>query len=93
MRLLGIFFVLLLALTVRGQTLKCNSIAGGCDQGKANEAALRGAIARFDRSKGYGDEDNIFSTFLSGGALAQISYTCQDGSSSPVIDGSQAQSL
>ncbi|KAI9770050.1 MAG: hypothetical protein M1839_003278 [Geoglossum umbratile] len=93
MHLLWLVFFLLFALSARAQTLKCNSVPGGCDQGKANDAALRGAVARFDTSKGYGGQSNIFSTFLSGNALAQISYTCQGGSNSPVIDGSQAQSL
>ena len=85
--------LLLFAFHTSAQTLQCVSGIGGCSQGKANQAALQGAIDKFDTSRGYGGQSNIFSSFYSGDTLAQIAYTCQDGSDIPVVSGLEVQKL
>ncbi|KAF2164009.1 hypothetical protein M409DRAFT_57108 [Zasmidium cellare ATCC 36951] len=76
------------------QQPSCATVSGGCDQGSTNNAAIQVAINRFDTSKSYGGQSIIFSTFLDGETLAQISYTCEDVSNNtPIIDGSEAQAL
>jgi hypothetical protein len=81
-----------MALGANAQTLQCNTVAGGCDQGTAHRNALAGAVARFDPAKFYGGTENIFATYLDGTALAQIAYTCSNGNQSPVISGADVRS-
>lgn len=85
---------LLLLLGVNPQQHECITLEGGCDQGRAYEFAVRAAIGRFDGGLLYGDDGEpvIFSTYLLDGTLAQISYTCREGSIPPPLYGFVIQS-
>ena len=80
-------------LRVHAQSLQCASLAGGCDGGAVHESALKSAIARFETSKIYGGRRDTFSSSLVEGALAEIAYSCHDGSIPPALAGSSVQSL
>ncbi|KAG4436972.1 hypothetical protein IFR05_007542 [Cadophora sp. M221] len=89
-------FLLLLSLLHCGnaQTVQCGTLGGGCSDGNAHDAGLRGAIASFQSSKVYGGGSVpiVFSSSLSGTSLVQIAYSCLDGSIPPPISGSSVQS-
>lgn len=92
-----VFLILPILLQLNAQTIQCNSLAGGCDNGTAHNAALRSAIANFEIGKVYGGGDVpiLFSSSLDvdGTSLAQISYSCLDGSVPPTLAGSSIQSM
>jgi hypothetical protein len=96
MWLLGAIVSVLAGLTtLHAQNLKCSSLAGGCNgAGKTREFAIRTAIERFEAKKVYGGENTpiLFSSFLDGDFLAQISYSCSDGLVPPALTGSSMQS-
>ncbi|KAH7323511.1 hypothetical protein BKA65DRAFT_540182 [Rhexocercosporidium sp. MPI-PUGE-AT-0058] len=89
-------FLLLLSLVrcSNAQTVQCGTLGGGCSDGNAHDAGLRGAIASFQSSKVYGGGSVpiVFSSSLSGTSLVQIAYSCLDGSVPPPISGSSVQS-
>ncbi|KAK4206000.1 hypothetical protein QBC37DRAFT_381506 [Rhypophila decipiens] len=66
---------------VYAQTLQCATVPKGCDEGNTHEAVLRAAIARFNTSSIYGGRLDTFASAANEvGTLAQISYSCNDGS-------------
>ncbi len=68
--------------------MTCSTLAGGCDGGKAGQAALQNAISAFQEDLVYGGLDNIvFSSAGSDGVLAQVAYSCRDGSVPPGLTG------
>jgi hypothetical protein len=69
--------------------VRCASLPGGCDSGNTFEPALYKAIQRFEGNKLYGGgkEPIVFASALVDGALAQVSYSCIDGSIPPKMDG------
>jgi hypothetical protein len=89
-----IFIILLTLLQLNAQTIQCNTFAGGCSDGTVHDAALSSAIANFQVGKIYGGGSIpiVFSSVLNGTNLAQIAYSCLDGSIPPAITGSSAQS-
>jgi hypothetical protein len=94
---LGELHILLLLFLTRAavaQQVQCNTLPDGCDAGAAYQAVVEDAIARFEPTRTYGNQLDIFSTALDGGVLAQISYACQDGTSPPpLLSGSAARYL
>lgn len=95
MNLLYIYF-LFFALTLRidAQELRCSSLANGCSDGATHDTVLRNALARFSPGQIYGGgkDSIIFSSFQDGDTLAQVAYSCMDGSTPPELDGSSVQS-
>jgi hypothetical protein len=86
--------VLLLLGGSSAQVLQCATLADGCDAGAEHEQALLEAIAKFEPALAYGGRLGTFSSSLNGGALAQISYSCLDSSTTPpLISGSAARYL
>ncbi|KAK6526085.1 hypothetical protein TWF281_011123 [Arthrobotrys megalospora] len=99
MRIKGIFLVLagLSACPgINGQSVQCITVADGCDAGSVNEEAVTNAIARFQNGflYGGGSEPVVFSSALrtGGTALAMLSYTCNDKSPPPRLEGSVIRS-
>src|SRR2546421_9847019 len=90
-----VFLILPTLLRLNAQKLQCASLAGGCDRGGTHESTLRSAIARFEvgRIYGGGDVPILFSSSLDAETLAQISYSCSDGSVPPALVGSSVRSL
>jgi hypothetical protein len=79
---------------VHAQAAQCSSLAGGCDQGTAGLAALQNAISSFQDGFAYGGgEPIVFSSSVSNGVLAQIAYSCENGSVPPVLAGSTIRTL
>jgi hypothetical protein len=75
------------------QSLKCASVAGGCDEGADHTSVIKDAIARFLPDQVYGgNSDSVFSSALDDTSLAAISFSCQDGSVLPKVAGSFIQS-
>ncbi|KAI0438166.1 hypothetical protein F4803DRAFT_555298 [Xylaria telfairii] len=71
-------------------TVKCVTLAGGCDAGGVHAGVLQKAISQFYINTTYGGRDGetiVYSATQDGGALAQISYSCKSGSSPPPIEG------
>ncbi|KAI0483409.1 hypothetical protein F4859DRAFT_512065 [Xylaria cf. heliscus] len=71
-------------------TVKCVTLAGGCDAGGAYASALQKAISQFYIDTTYGGGDGatiVYSAAQDGGALAQIAYSCKSGSRPPSIEG------
>ena len=80
-------------LGVGAQTLNCETLSGGCDQGTTYSAVIKSAIARFVLDNVYGgDSPLVFSSFLNGTVLASVSYSCLDGSTTPQVNGAFIQS-
>ncbi|KAK4446244.1 hypothetical protein QBC34DRAFT_411784 [Podospora aff. communis PSN243] len=78
----------------RSQTLRCATVPEGCDAGPAHQDTLQRAIQRFSTNAVYGGRPDVFASSLSQtGTLAQISYSCSDGSVPPPLLGSTAQAL
>ncbi|KAK0622800.1 hypothetical protein B0T14DRAFT_601476 [Immersiella caudata] len=76
------------------QTLQCATVPEGCDAGPAYEETLQRAIQRFSTNSVYGGRPGVFASSISQtGTLAQISYSCNDGSVPPPLLGSTAQDL
>ena len=77
------------------QTASCAFVAGGCSAGTAHDAAVRGAMARFDPNTVYGAGTDavVFSSFLDAGSLAQVAYSCRDGADPPPLSGATLRSL
>jgi len=76
------------------QTLQCVTVPAGCDAGTAHEETLQKAIQRFSPNAVYGGRVGVFASSISQtGTLAQISYSCTDGSVPPPLLGSTAQAL
>jgi hypothetical protein len=74
--------------------VQCNTLPEGCDMRDAGEESLRGAIAKFQRGFLYGgSEDIVFSSSNLNGILAQVAYTCNDGSLPEPIDGGLIREL
>ncbi|KAL0937228.1 WSC-domain-containing protein [Colletotrichum truncatum] len=75
------------------QSVQCATVADGCDGGSRNQAGIESAIARFQDGQIYGGNDRIvMSSAESGGALAMITYLCNDGSVPPSLEGSAIRS-
>ncbi|EPS45691.1 hypothetical protein H072_311 [Dactylellina haptotyla CBS 200.50] len=75
------------------QSVQCVTLADGCDAGANNEAALSSAISKFQNGMLYGGSDPIvFSSALQGSVLGIVSYTCNDGSIPPRLEGSVIRS-
>ncbi|KAI0448508.1 hypothetical protein F5B21DRAFT_521801 [Xylaria acuta] len=71
-------------------TVKCVTLAGGCDAGGAYTGALQKAINQFYINMTYGGsggETIVYSASQDGGALAQVSYSCKSGSRPPSMGG------
>lgn len=85
----------LLSGKVAAQQAQCATLADGCSAGTAHDAALRSALARFepDSFYGVGSDPVVFSSFLQGNTLAQIAYSCRDGSRPPPLTGSAIRTL
>ncbi len=76
------------------QAAQCNTLAGGCDKGRAGQAALQNAVSAFEDGLVYGGGDAIvFSSSVANGVLAQISYLCEDGSVPPQLTGEGIRTL
>ena len=69
--------------------MTCRTLPNGCDKGQTHRNALFQALARFDATQFYGGfgDNIIFASALDNGALAQISYSCMDGTVPPTLDG------
>ncbi len=80
----------------QAQAVHCITLAGGCDTGKAGQAALQKATIQFGDGQVYGGpeaEAIVFSTSATDDALAQISYSCNDGSVPPALAGGAIREL
>ena len=77
------------------QTASCAVVPGGCSAGMAHDAAVRGAMARFDPNTVYGagSDPVVFSSFLDAGSLAQVAYSCRNGADPPPLSGAALRSL
>ena len=76
-------------------TPQCTTVAGGCDQGTAGQAALQNAISAFQPGilYGGGQDKIIFSSSTTKDILASVAYTCQDGSVPPALAGDVIRSV
>ncbi|KAK4226037.1 hypothetical protein QBC38DRAFT_529662 [Podospora fimiseda] len=80
--------------TVSSQNVECITLSEGCDAGPLHETVLQAAIDRFEEDAIYGGRQGVFSSSINeAGTLAQIAYTCQDGSVPPPITGATARDL
>ena len=73
---------------LNAQDVQCATLPDGCDAGRANEAAVASAIAKFQDGLVYGGGDIVLSSALSGSNLAMITYMCNDGATPPRLEGS-----
>ncbi len=96
MLLLAVFLILqVLQGATHAQDARCNTVAGGCDNGKAGQAALQGALSAFQDGLIYGGgrDTVVFSSSVSNGVLGQIAYSCRDGSVPPALAGENIRTL
>ncbi len=79
----------------QAQAAGCASLAGGCDGGKVGQTALQKAISAFQADLAYGGglDTVVFSSASLDGVLAQVSYSCRDGSVPPQLTGDVIQRL
>jgi hypothetical protein len=80
---------------INAQQAQCVTLQGGCDQGVKGATALKDAISVFEPGFLYGGgaSTTVFSSSVFNDTLAQISYSCLDGSVPPPADGSSIQIL